>query len=787
MSAFTSIKSAIFPWRRGPAISEPLMVDSPQLSPCKPPSMRKQLSADAPEFVPNFIKAQQVKSAEVAEKSAPVAEKPRFPWRRQISTGTDLGDDHSLSLSGASARQTSTLSTASTCATTTPECSGSSSDSNLDSSSVPSETESHDGEADEKLQDDTPKDEPQGSLSKRGLQVSPKSWAAALRARREKAEQGSEESHEEIVRKMKSILNKLTIEKFPTLSKQLISCGIRSHSHLEALIHEICEKATFQHHFVNMYADLCSVLQAHFANSDKTMNFKKILLNACQASFEKHLTPPASLKVLVGEELAAAEQLYKVQMIGNIKFVGALIVRKMLAIKVMFAIIEELLSDSTSEALESLAALLTVVGPSFDHPEFPQQCLLSAIFDQVEARTKDPCLKNRVRCLLKDVLELRAMGWQDRKPKKMEGPSTLDEVAQKFQTETETKNVQQPSFFRPAFNAVPVHDKWSQLRVPAPKPDATGMDYRQSVTPSYAARPAGNSSPVKVAQKTHIEVEPSSPSKQTAKAGPRQPSSPSNQSASSAQKVSSELQEKMLRFLSVQGVDEEAAEDLKACPAEIQEMVLAKGDVTSARNPSAMLRVRMNQAWRELKKKNKAAEPPQSSKSGSQPSQASAAKSDSTKSNAQAPKKKEKAQKANQEVPFDKTACHKELAAAYAELMTSHDVPEAVARIATVAMPSSVQSEELCDFLVFIVEQGTDARMVGFRLIVSLFTEKYWTAAALQEGLRSFMGMVPDLKLDVPILPAILCKEMASALQPLVSSGLLSAEQMQALSGSVLQ
>merc|ERR1719487_511463 len=110
---------------------------------------------------------------------------------------------------------------------------------------------------------------------------------------------------------MKLILNKLTIEKFPTLSRQLVSCGIRTTSHLEILIHEVFEKATTQHHFINMYADLCEVLHSHFSKQPVTdnqkMNFKKVLLNACQASFERHLAPPVGLDRLDEEEKQVAE------------------------------------------------------------------------------------------------------------------------------------------------------------------------------------------------------------------------------------------------------------------------------------------------------------------------------------------------------------------------------------------------------------------------------------------------------------------------------------------------
>jgi len=107
----------------------------------------------------------------------------------------------------------------------------------------------------------------------------------------------------------------------------------------------------------------------------------------------------------------------------------------MLAAKVMFAIIEELLSDPTPEALESLASLLNVVGPTFDVPEFLHQKLLTVVFDRVLCLIKEPKTKPRVRCLLKDVLDFRAAGWEDKKPKKMEAPTTLEEVAAKKASE----------------------------------------------------------------------------------------------------------------------------------------------------------------------------------------------------------------------------------------------------------------------------------------------------------------------------------------------------------------
>lgn len=264
------------------------------------------------------------------------------------------------------------------------------------------------------------------------LEASENSWAAQQKARKAgDQESGDEES---VVRAIKSILNKLTVEKFVQLFHQLIDCGVTTTRHVEILIQEVFEKATTQHHFIDMYADLCTLCHEHFAEhpigDDPKFSFKRLLLNQCQASFERHLTPPTGLAEMDPDERVLAEVAYKTKMLGNIKLVGALLSRKMLASKVMLAILEELLGDPTPEALESLACLLSAVGPTFDTPEWVHQPALNAIFMQANNIAQSPTCEPRARCLLKDVLDVRRAGWIDRKPKKIEGPTTLGQVAQ---------------------------------------------------------------------------------------------------------------------------------------------------------------------------------------------------------------------------------------------------------------------------------------------------------------------------------------------------------------------
>lgn len=532
------------------------------------------------------------------------------------------------------------------------------------------------------------KSQPKNSSDKgsAALPTSDSSWLAQQKAHRRTSQTGDAAesvSTEEVVRTMKSILNKLTIEKFEPLYAKLVACGIHTTVHLEALIHEVFEKATMQHHFVSMYADLCVRLHFHFSEhpitDDPKMTFKKILLNGCQAFFEKHLKPPANLKELDEEERLALSYKYKTQMLGNIKFVGALLVRQMLATKVLFAICEELLQDPTPESLESLASLLTVVGPKLDMPETQAHAMLSEVFSRVKLLTQLPEIKCRERCLLKDVLELRACRWRDRKPKQIEGPSTLKEVA-----DTQAAEVK-----------------------------ATGPSGKAS---SNAARKSSGKAQSKVwpgqGQGTKFE-------KVTGRKTSSLASDLVTRSPPSSPKCAAP----------------------KEVYARINSLAALKGD--SKGTPSK----------------------------------------DSSERPRKQPSDERPRKQPNEEEPFDKEACRKEVSDALAELRVTHEVAEAILRISALSVPSSKQSEELCDMLAHMAEEGSaSARKASFNLVAGLFTEGHWKPYALGRGLQDFVEAIcPDIKLDVPMLPNILRDELCPALEPLVDSGQLQRSHFAAL------
>merc|ERR1712137_500588 len=107
-----------------------------------------------------------------------------------------------------------------------------------------------------------------------------------------------------------------------------------------------------QHHFIGMYTLLCVNLNEWFSKNVKVGNFKKVLLDTCQSSFEANLKPPKELAESVdgaeNEEMEEKRLKYKMRMLGNIQFVGQLLNKKMVASKVLIAIAEELLENGSA-------------------------------------------------------------------------------------------------------------------------------------------------------------------------------------------------------------------------------------------------------------------------------------------------------------------------------------------------------------------------------------------------------------------------------------------------------
>jgi len=266
------------------------------------------------------------------------------------------------------------------------------------------------------------------------LEASATSWATQQKLRR--AETTAQSSCPgEVGRTARALLNKLTDERFEKLCEKVVALPLETPEHLAVVVSEIFAKATTERAFLPLYAELCLRLDSSLAPGSGAAGgkaFRRALIAECQTSFERHLRPAD----LSGTEHLDCDARYeqevklKTQRLGNMRFVGELLVRKLLALKLLPMITRELL-DATTEpqigepALESLVALLTVVGPEFDQTTSLWSASLQEAFSELKRRSvEDAQLSMRLRCQVRDLLDLRGRGWPSSSSKVAAPPSS---------------------------------------------------------------------------------------------------------------------------------------------------------------------------------------------------------------------------------------------------------------------------------------------------------------------------------------------------------------------------
>lgn len=97
---------------------------------------------------------------------------------------------------------------------------------------------------------------------------------------------------EALYKGVRSILNKLTPQKFETLLKQVQELPIDTEERLQGVINLVFEKAVDEPSFSVEYALMCKKLAmmevAGSDNQDTLVSFKKLIITRCQKEFEKN-------------------------------------------------------------------------------------------------------------------------------------------------------------------------------------------------------------------------------------------------------------------------------------------------------------------------------------------------------------------------------------------------------------------------------------------------------------------------------------------------------------------
>ena len=226
------------------------------------------------------------------------------------------------------------------------------------------------------------------------------------------------------------ILNKITPEKFDVLFQQLMELDINTVEGLEAVIDCIFDKALMEPAFCPLYATLCATFSQELPEiqgpDGSTGQFRRLLLNKCQHEFEQE----SQLNEVTDDEERSK---IKRRMLGNIKFIGELYLKRMLMDKIMFFCIVNLVSTDPpdDEDIEALCNLITTIGGTLENSSQKAKPQLDACFAKLKQmrEAKPPILQSRFRFMIQDLFDLRAARWHSRN--EVIAPTTLAQVHQK--------------------------------------------------------------------------------------------------------------------------------------------------------------------------------------------------------------------------------------------------------------------------------------------------------------------------------------------------------------------
>ncbi|KIK97976.1 hypothetical protein PAXRUDRAFT_742412 [Paxillus rubicundulus Ve08.2h10] len=360
------------------------------------------------------------------------------------------------------------------------------------------------------------------------LEVSANRWVAASTSRKPIATDA--DSPEFVDRKVRSLLNKLTMEKFDSISDQIITWANKSVNEKDGrtliqVIRLVFEKATDEAAWSEMYARLCRKMMETISpdvQDDGIKNtdgkpitggqlFRKYLLNRCQEDFErgwfaKETTAAAAAakasddqaikaanekqgeeNELYSDEYYAAQKA-KRQGLGLIKFIGELFKLQMLTERIMHECVKKLLGNVENpeeEEIESLCQLLKTVGQQLDVPK--ARAHMDVYFTRMKELCKSLNVSPRMQFMLQDVIELRERRWVGRGA--VSAPTTIaavHEAAAKEKAVAEAQNYQrQISMSRGGSrrggdrNAESGPDGWTTAGSAVPRPPPKAGDLSQ--------------------------------------------------------------------------------------------------------------------------------------------------------------------------------------------------------------------------------------------------------------------------------------------------------------------
>jgi translation initiation factor 4G len=240
------------------------------------------------------------------------------------------------------------------------------------------------------------------------------------------------EPPETVERKVKALLNKLTLEKFDSISDQIVTWANKSEAEvdgatLQLVIKLVFEKATDEATWSHMYARLCLKMMEHVSSDVRDENlkdkegksvaggqlFRQYLLSRCQADFERGWSAREDLEekqeaVVAASgaapgEIVFSDEYYALQKakrrgLGLVKFIGELFKLQMLTGRIMHRCILKLLDEPAEDDIESVCQLLITVGSALSGPKGKET--MDQHFETMKKLAADHTVSSRIRFML---------------------------------------------------------------------------------------------------------------------------------------------------------------------------------------------------------------------------------------------------------------------------------------------------------------------------------------------------------------------------------------------------
>ncbi|KAI8054195.1 armadillo-type protein [Gilbertella persicaria] len=292
--------------------------------------------------------------------------------------------------------------------------------------------------------------------------------AASTASERKESAESDLISQDIIARKIKALLNKLTLEKFDSISNQIWEFAKQSEKEdnglsLRNVIQLIFDKACDEPNFASMWAQLCKKLYDLTAKDTniKDVNildkngaivsggplYRKYLLNRCQQEFEKGWKTDLpkvddnNPDVMMTDEYYAAVKA-KRQGLGLVQFIGELFKLQMLTERVMIQCLMKLCADPKhpeDEETETMCKMLMTIGKTFDASGRKNKEWLDAYFQRMQEMYESSTLSSRVKFMILDVFDHRKSKWTLKRGGNQPAPTTISQIHEQAKKASEEK------------------------------------------------------------------------------------------------------------------------------------------------------------------------------------------------------------------------------------------------------------------------------------------------------------------------------------------------------------